>query len=58
MDEDGTPVRGMGGSVGPGIVNMIKPQAQQPVFLIIIENREHCKLHHKYNEWLTKYEEE
>ena len=56
-DEDGTPI-GMDGSCGATGVNMLKPQASQPVFLITIENREHCKLHKKYNEWLTKYEEE
>ena len=58
-DDDGSALmRGMDGSGGASAVNMIKPQASTPVFLITIENRDHCKLHKKYNEWLTKYEEE
>lgn len=56
-DESGTPMMRGGSGSGAG-ANMVKTQAQTPVFLITIEDRETCKLHRKYNEWLTKYEEE
>ena len=57
-DEDGTPVmKGMSRSGGLGVADMIN-EDDQPVFLITIEERFHCKLHKKYNEKLAKYEEE
>ena len=51
-------IRTASGPAGPGVVSLVKPAVQQSVFLITIEHRSKCKLHQKYNEWLTKYEEE
>ena len=28
------------------------------IFLITIDPRDSCSMHHKYSKWLTKYEEE
>ena len=28
------------------------------IFLITIDPRDTCSMHHKYSKWLTKYEEE
>ena len=53
--EDPTMMRG---PQGPGVISLMKPSVQQSVFLITIEHRKNCKLHKKYNEWLTKFEEE